>query len=43
MKKTVCFYRTAGFIKKTKKTPRREIEKAEAYRRDFLEREGDLE
>jgi phage-related protein len=29
---------THGFIKKSQKTPRSEIEKAEAYRRDFLER-----
>lgn len=29
---------THGFVKKSQKTPRNEIEKAEAYRRDFLER-----
>ena len=29
---------THGFIKKSQKTPTREIEKAEAYRRDFLKR-----
>lgn len=29
---------THGFIKKSQKTPKQEIEKAEAYRRDFLER-----
>lgn len=29
---------TNGFIKKSQKTPRSEIEKAETYRRDFLER-----
>lgn len=31
---------TNGFIKKTQKTPKAEIEKAKAYRRAFLEREG---
>lgn len=29
---------THGFIKKSQKTPKSEIEKAEAYRRDFLKR-----
>ncbi|MDA8091161.1 MAG: type II toxin-antitoxin system RelE/ParE family toxin [Nitrospiraceae bacterium] len=29
---------THGLIKKTQKTPQREIEKAEAYRRDYLQR-----
>ena len=29
---------TNGFIKKTRKTPRQEIEKAERFRRDFLAR-----
>jgi phage-related protein len=29
---------THGFIKKSQKTPKQEIEKAEAYRRDFMER-----
>lgn len=29
---------THGFVKKSQKTPKSEIEKAEAYRRDFLER-----
>ncbi|QWR76231.1 type II toxin-antitoxin system RelE/ParE family toxin [Candidatus Magnetomonas plexicatena] len=29
---------TNGFIKKTQKIPKAEIEKAEAYRRDFLKR-----
>lgn len=29
---------THGFIKKTQKTPREEIEKAKRYRSDFLER-----
>lgn len=29
---------THGFIKKSQKTPKSEIEKAEAYRKDFLER-----
>lgn len=32
---------TNGFIKKSQKTPRGEIEKAKAYRKDFLERMGD--
>ena len=32
---------TNGFIKKTQKTPRGEIEKAKAYRKDFIERMGD--
>jgi phage-related protein len=31
---------THGFVKKSQKTPRSEIEKAEAYRRDFLKRRG---
>jgi len=29
---------THGFAKKSQKTPKSEIEKAEAYRKDFLER-----
>lgn len=29
---------THGFVKKSQKTPRAEIEKAEAYRRDYLKR-----
>ena len=29
---------THGFVKKSQKTPKTEIEKAEAYRRDFLKR-----
>ncbi len=29
---------THGLIKKTQKTPRREIERAETFRRDYLER-----
>lgn len=32
---------THGFVKKTQKTPRGEIEKAKRYRNDFLERYGD--
>ena len=32
---------TNGFIKKTQKTPRGEIEKAKLYRKDFMERFGD--
>ena len=31
---------TNGFIKKTQKTPQREIELAKKYRLDFLKREG---
>jgi len=31
---------THGFMKKTKKTPRREIDRAESYRRDFMQREA---
>ena len=31
---------THGFQKKSQKTPKAEIEKAEAYRREFLERSG---
>lgn len=31
---------TNGFIKKTQKTPRREIEKAMEYREDYLSRKG---
>ena len=34
---------THGFIKKSRKTPREEIERAEAYRRDFLERRKNYE
>jgi len=40
-----CFFadnsvvvRTHGFVRKSQKTPKYEIEKAEAYRRDFLRR-----
>jgi phage-related protein len=43
----LCFFRgessvilTNGFMKKTKKTPRGEIDKADAYRKDFLKREA---
>jgi phage-related protein len=43
----LCFYSgdssvvlTNGFIKKTKKTPRNEIGRAEAYRKSFLERKA---
>lgn len=32
---------TNGFIKKTQKTPRGEIEKAKLYRKDFIERLGE--
>ena len=32
---------TNGFIKKTQKTPRGEIEKAKLYRKDFMERFGE--
>lgn len=31
---------THGFIKKTQKTPKNEIKKAEQYRKDFIERNG---
>ena len=31
---------TNGFVKKTKKTPKSEIELAKKYRKDYLEREG---
>ena len=31
---------TNGFIKKTQKTPRKEIEKAKSYRKDFLKNNG---
>ena len=31
---------THGFIKKTRKTPSSEIEKAKQYRKDFIERNG---
>lgn len=33
---------THGLTKKSQKTPKNEIEKAEAYRRDFLKRRGKL-
>ncbi len=29
---------TSGFIKKTRKTPKEEIQKAKRYRKDYLER-----
>jgi phage-related protein len=29
---------THGFVKKSRKAPKAEIEKAEAYRKDFLKR-----
>ena len=32
---------TNGFIKKTQKTPRNELEKAELCRKDFMERFGE--
>ena len=32
---------TNGFVKKTQKTPREEIEKAKRYREDYLKREVD--
>lgn len=32
---------TNGFIKKSKKTPQRELDKAKKYRADYLERNGD--
>ena len=32
---------TNGFIKKTQKTPRNEIERAKQYRKDFMERVGE--
>lgn len=32
---------TNGFIKKTQKTPRNELEKAKLYRKDFMERFGE--
>jgi len=48
VKRTVVFYNTADgkcpvrdfldFLKKSQKTPKYEIEKAESYRRDFLKR-----
>ena len=31
---------THGFIKKTQKTPREEIDRAKAYRKDILKKEG---
>lgn len=33
---------TNGFIKKTQKTPRKELELAKQYRKDFLERIGEI-
>ena len=32
---------TNGFIKKTQKTPRKELELAKQYKKDFLERIGE--
>ena len=47
--RVLCFFAgnsvvvlTHGFAKKSQKTPRAEIEKAEAYRKDFLKREGKI-
>ena len=37
-KKAVLAVLTNGFVKKTQKTPKREIEKAKTYRDDFLKR-----
>ena len=37
-KKAVLAVLTNGFVKKTQKTPKREIEKAKTYREDFLKR-----
>jgi phage-related protein len=34
---------THGFIKKTRKTPTKEIERAETYKRDYLARHGRYE
>lgn len=34
---------TNGFVKKTQKTPRVEIERAKLYRKDYLERCGNNE
>ena len=34
----VEFYQTNGFIKKTFKTPDKEIEKAKKYRKDYIQR-----
>ena len=34
---------TNGFIKKTQKTPKREIKLAKKYRNDYLKREGEKE
>ena len=31
---------TNGFVKKTKKTPSKELEKAKKYRQDYLRRKG---
>ena len=31
---------TNGFVKKTKKTPLKELEKAKKYRQDYLRRKG---
>lgn len=47
--RVLCFFAgnsvvvlTHGFAKKTQKTPRAEIERAEAYRKDFLKRKGEI-
>jgi phage-related protein len=47
--RVLCFFAgnsvvvlTHGFAKKTQKTPRAEIEKAEAYRKDFLKRKSEI-
>lgn len=37
---TRCIVLTNGFIKKTQKTPKPEIEKAKKYRKEYLEREA---
>lgn len=46
--RVLCFFMfgqkiiiTNGFIKKTQKTPKREIKLAKKYRNDYLKREGE--
>ena len=34
---------TNGFVKKTSKTPAKEIEKAKRYRKDYIQRKGEMQ
>ncbi|MBQ6971760.1 MAG: type II toxin-antitoxin system RelE/ParE family toxin [Synergistaceae bacterium] len=36
-----CVVLTHGFVKKTQKTPKQELERAKAYRNDYLKRNSE--